>query len=87
MQFIIEQPNKRKYFCKGDQVIVFDSEQDAYAFAQNFYNFAHMEMMKYVFNGDPSIIADVQESSQKWKVIELPKDFTPKTINYYELRK
>lgn len=86
MQFIIEQPNLRKYFCKEGQVIVFDSEQDAYQLAQNFYNFAIMQAMSLVFS-DPGIMQIVTESSQKWKVIPLPDNFQVKTINYNTIKK
>ena len=86
MQFIIEQPNLRKYFCKNGQVIVFDSEQDAYQLAQNFYNYATMQAMSFVFS-DPGIMQTVVESSQKWKVIPLPENFEAKTINYNTIKK
>lgn len=86
MQFIIEQPNLRKYFCKEGQVIIFDSEQDAYQFAQNFYNFAVPQAMMMAFT-DPGIMQIVTESSQKWKVIPLPDNFQAKTINYNTIKK
>ena len=88
MQFIIEQTNLKKYFCKDHtKVIVFDSEQDAYAFAQNFYNYAMPEAMMSAFNGDPTLVQSVMSSSDKWKVIPLPADFKAETINYSEIKK
>lgn len=85
MQFIIEQTNLKKYFCKDDKVIVFDSEQDAYMFANQFYQYAMPMGLSMAFT-NPSIINEIQTSSQKWKVIELPQNFEAKTINYYEIR-
>ena len=87
MQFIIEQTNLGKYFCKDhEKVIVFDSEQDAYAFANEFYQFAPAMAMSMMFE-NPSIMGEVIDSAQKWKVIELPENFEAKTINYDEIRR
>ena len=87
MQFIIEQSNLNKYFHSNGKIIVFDSEQDAYAFAQNFYNYAMPEAMMSAFNGDPTLVQSVMSSSDKWKVIPLPADFKAETINYSEIKK
>ena len=69
MQFIIEQSNLNKYFHSNGKIIVFDSEQDAYAFANQFYQqFAIAEGMSMAFS-DPSIMGSVIQSSQNWIVI------------------
>ena len=87
MQFIIEQTNLGKYFCTKGKVIVFDSEQDAYAFVNQFYQqFAIPQSMAMAFQ-DPGMMSEVIQSSQSWRVIEKPESFNGDTINFEDIKR
>ena len=87
MQFIIEQTNLSKYFCEKGKVIVFDSEQDAYAFVNQFYQqFAIPQGMAMAFQ-DPGLIGDIIQSSQNWRVIEKPESFNGDIINFEDIKR
>lgn len=70
--------------CK---TIVFEREEEAIDFFNQFANFAHMQAFGLAFFQDPEIINEVQKTMNQTEIIPLPDDYTMETINYSELRK
>ena len=85
MQFIIYQNDLRKYFSYKGKVIVFDDEQEAYSFANVFYQeYALPAAMQSIFSGS-DLINRVLPASNSWVVQELPKDMSCETIIFKDL--
>lgn len=85
--FIIYAEKVGKYFCKDHtKVIVFDTPDEAAAFAQSFCQYSTMMGMEAAFEA-PSIFITMQEVLNSIVIKELPAQYEFEIINFKDYNK
>ena len=82
--FTIRETAKNIYFMKNhEKVIVFDTQEEANEFVNNFFAYA----MPQAMGTDITLVGEVMCSQNRIAIEPLPDEIEFKTINFNELRK
>ena len=82
--FTIRETAKNIYFMKNhEKVIVFDTQEEANEFVNNFFAYA----MPQAMGTDMTLVGEVMCSQNRIAIEPLPDEIEFKTINFNELRK
>lgn len=82
--FTIRETLKNIYFMKDhEKVIVFDTEEEANGFVNNFFAWAIPQAMGM----DMSLVGEVMNAQNYVRIEKLPDKVEFKTINFNELKK
>ena len=89
MQYIIKDTaNGYDYYFQKNHhnVIVFDSEQEAGKFINDFYQFSGMQAQGMAFFGDDTIFEDIRRHQSMTEIVELPENFNRDKIYFRDMR-